>query len=468
MSLSDGSTNRHFLDSGRKSLPAVTLRALAVGAVSLGAVSRPPTLAASAIGVGLVLFLWSMRADQSTADNHVFRWSGILVVLIIVTHLAGSFDRVLDFEIARLTWLVLLVIAAALGIGWGHKRIPRYVSIAFAMLAVLTITFVMTVGEWRSDLGLDVYWMHRNAGEALFQGENPYTDAVRVFNGSPFAPDGSVIEGYPYPPVVLATYAATGNQADPRLVSSVVWIGVLAWMAWHARREGSAGDISYAMFLLMAGLAVWPGVWFGSWTEPLSIGLLLLTAVMWRKRPLWSAITLGLAIASKQYFIFLAPLLLLQKGEQRWKRLLVSVGVAAGTVVIGLIPDPNAYLNATVFNLSEIGFRPDSQSLSGLFASYGFDFYLTPLAWLALGLALAVVVSRGAKSAADFVGRGGLILGLAFFFGQAFVNYWFLVAGLFAISALLPGDTEPARGEEGLPATLRHTTESDFSVEPLR
>jgi uncharacterized membrane protein len=222
------------------------------------------------------------------------------------------------------------------------------------------------------------------------------------------------------------------------------------------------------MFLLMAGLAVWPGVWFASWTEPLSIVLLLLTAVMWRKRPMWSAIALGLAIASKQYFLLLAPLLLLQKGEQRWKRFLVSVGVAVSTILIGLIPDPNAYLNATISNLSEIGFRPDSQSLSGLFASYGFDFYLPPVAWLALGLAFAVVVSPGAKSAADFVGRSGLILGLAFFFGQAFVNYWFLVAALFAVSALLPGDTEPARGEEGAASGSAAHDESDVSVEPLR
>lgn len=467
MSTSDDSRNRLLVDARRGRLPAVTLRTLAVGAISLGAVSGAPTLAATAVGVGLILYLWSMRGDESFADQHVFRWAGLAVLLILLVRISKPFERIPDAERARPIWLVLLVLAAGLAIGWGNRRIPRYLSIAAAMLAVVAITVTMTLGEWRSDSGLDVYWMHRGAGEALFQGENPYTDAVRVFNGSPYAPEGSIVEDYAYPPVVLGTYAVTAKAADPRLVSSVTWIAVLAWMAWHARRDGPEGDASYSMFLLMAGMAVWPVVWYASWTEPLSIGLLLLTAIWWRKKPMWSAIALGLAIASKQYFIFLAPLLLLQKGEPRMKRLFVSFGVALTTVLVGFVPDPNSYVTATILNLSDIGFRPDSQSLSGLLAANGIEIYLPAPIWVVLGLILALFVSRGSRSAADFVGRSALILGLVFYFGQAFMNYWFLVAAFLAIATVL-SRSEVALSRQPVRRRIWLARDRPASAEPLR
>lgn len=437
----------------------VTLRVLSVACLSLSAASRQPPLAATAAGVGLALYLWSLRSDDSIEDPRSFRWAGLAVLLVLLARFSGSVVRLADSEeVARPIWAGLIVASAVVAIVWGHCRVPRLVSITLAMTAVLFVTGVMLVAEWRSDVGTDVYWMHRGAGEALFDGENPYTDAVRVFNGSPYAPEGAIVEGYPYPPVVLASYGAAGKSADPRLVSAFGWIGVLAWMAWHGSRPTRRSDTAYAMFLMLAGLAVWPVVWFTSWTEPLSVALLLCAGYLWRRRPTSSAFALGLAIASKQYFVFLAPLLLVQQVDAKLKRLAVSVGVATVTILAGFIPDPSAFISATITTLSDLGFRPDTQSLSGLFAANGVELHLPSAVWVALGLGLAFVIARGSTDASDFMGRSGLILGLAFFFGLAFTNYWFIVLALIAIASVLregeidAKESADAVGSSGVPA----------------
>jgi uncharacterized membrane protein len=188
----------------------------------------------------------------------------------------------------------------------------------------------------------------------------------------------------------------------------------------------------------VAGIAVWPLVWFAAWTEPLSIALFLMASLWWDRRPVWSAVMLGLALASKQYFVFLAPLLLLYRGDRTKRvRVVVSLGVAATTILMGLLPNPEAYIKATVLNLTEVGFRPDSRSLSTLLAPTGIDFYLPTPVWLVIGLVLAALVARGVRDVWDFVGATGLILGFVFFLGQALINYWLLVAGLLAIATVL-------------------------------
>lgn len=433
----------------RPAIPAVTIQVVAIASLSLGAISRNPSLAVTGVAIGLALFAWSLRADRSRPDPNVYRWAGVAVIFILLLQPfvsppvpAGADDGI------RPIWLALLLLASAVGVVWGQRQLFRRISVAVGLLAVVAATLFMTVGEWRSDLGYDVYWMHRSAGEAVFAGENPWTDAVQVENGSPTAPEGAVIEGYSYTPVVLATYAVSGAEADPRLVSSIVWIALLGWLAWLAVGSGHRSDSAYAIFLLLAGLAAWPLVWFASWTEPLSVGLLALAVILWRRRPVWSAVTLGLAIASKQYFIFLAPLLLLHKDRSRWMRLSVSLGVAAVTILVGLIPDPSAFVTATITNLSEIGFRPESQSLTGLLAKQGIEFHLPPVAWILISLAFAAVVAIGSRSAADFAGRAGLTFGLAFIIGQAFPNYWFFVLALLAV-ATVQGvlEADPVREE---------------------
>jgi uncharacterized membrane protein len=237
--------------------------------------------------------------------------------------------------------------------------------------------------------------------------------------------------------VVLGTYGIAGGLADPRLISAVAWLAVVGWLGWVAWKEETGADTNYAMFLLVAGVSVWPVVLFGSWTEPLSVALFVLAAILWRRRPVPSAVLLGLAIASKQYFIFLAPLLVVHRDESKWMRLGMASALGLLTILIGLVPDPSAYVTATITNLSEIGFRPDTQSLPGLLASYGIEFFLGPIAWIGVGLIMTSIVARGSETPSEFLARAALALGLAFFIGSAFINYWFLVLAVAAVATAL-------------------------------
>jgi len=145
-------------------------------------------------------------------------------------------------------------------------------------------------------------------------------------------------------------------------------------------------------------------------------------------------------VASKQYFVFLAPLLLLHPEIRRPKRAAAVFGVAALTFLPFLLIDPGLLWTATVGNIAGIGFRPDTQSLSGLLATVGIDFVLPRWAWLIVSLAAAIALTVGARGRWDFMVRAALILGFAFLAGLAFPNYWFLVAALASFGVGLHDD----------------------------
>jgi hypothetical protein len=324
-------------------------------------------------------------------------------------------------------------------VGFRDKTL-RAAAVALALCAALVVTGQMIAVEWNASLGTDIYRAHKAAGTALLAGENPYSDAVTFLNGSPFVPPGTVVEGYPYPPVVLITYGLVGVFTDPRLVSAVAWLAVLAWGARAALVRSQVSRSSFAVFLVLATLPEWPLIWFGAWTEPLSLALFLAAALAWRKGAVLSGVLLGLALASKQYFVFLAPLVLLHRDDDWAKRAVTALVTVTVTVLPAVLIDPASFYNATVGNLAAIGFRPDSQSISGLLNAIGIQFELPQWAWLAIGLGAAAGLGLRSKSSSMFVGKAALALGIAFAFGLAFPNYWFLVLSLFAVGTILESE----------------------------
>ena len=154
-------------------------------------------------------------------------------------------------------------------------------------------------------------------------------------------------------------------------MSTVAWLAILAWAGAIGLSRSPESDSGLAVALILATAPGWPLLWYSAWTEPLSWLLLLLAVLAWKRGSLISGILLGLALASKQYLVLLTPLLLLHR-DQDWQKRLVTAGI---TAVLTLLPavliDPMAFYQATIGNLAEIGFRPDSQSVSGLLAGMG-------------------------------------------------------------------------------------------------
>lgn len=420
-----------------------------VGLISAAAISPQPGVAALIACIGVLAIAgWVFESDSDDIGRPEI-WAGVVGagIVLLVQYRAISLWQVMPIGL-RQVWALLAVTACAFLALSDRSLLLKRMAVALALASALVITGGVIAFAWGAEGGVDVYLMHQTAGDALVTGANPYGDAVEVPDGNPFSPEGSTIVGYPYPPVVLLTYGLTGAVSDSRLVSAIAWLAILTWLAIRARPSSDLSGTKASVLLLVATAPAWPAVWLAGWTDPLSLALLLMAAIMWEKNLIWSAVLLGLALASRQYLVFLIPLLLLMDDERRWQRVGVTLATGVVTLLPPLVIDAPAFINATVLNLANIGFRPDTQSLSGLLYSLGIELALPTVVWIAVSLVFAALVGRGAKGAAGFFSRGALALGFSLLIGQATnPNYWFMVMGIAAIGAVLSG-AETSRDPE--------------------
>ncbi len=426
---------------------------LAVVTLGLGSLVAPPHVSAILTLAGLASLFLALRADDLGDSEMAGRMVGLgILVGLVLTSWKPVGPSAPTFGAIQPVWLTLVGFGALLFALGVESSAIRRVSVALCLLGFIVVSLFVVIQEWNSDRGLDVYLSHQAAAGAIAEGINPYTDAVVVPNGSPWAPDGSVITGYAYPPSTLIGYAGPRLLGlDPRITSLAAGLLLCAWLAFRAWRSDFAVTAS-ALSIGVSGLSVWPVVQFSGWTEPLTAGLLLIAAVNWG-RPLASAILLGLALGSKQYMVFAGVVLLLYSGSYAVQRKAVALGLVVGLLAFALALGPVAFIDAIFVNLLEIGFRPDSQSLSGLLKTVGIEYNLAPLAWVGISLLVALILGHGVNDRSGFIAGTALALGVAFWLGQAFPNYWYLVTVLAAI--WLGGELPSKVGAEKTPPETR-------------
>lgn len=307
---------------------------------------------------------------------------------------------------------------------------PRRAVIAVCALTVaFTLVFGVTHLRSAEGVGLDVLFLHQEAAQAMSNGLNPYTDAVAVPNRAPTADPDAEIVGYVYPPVTGVGYSL-GQWAlgDPRYTSIASWVGVLAILGvWAVRSPMS--HLAY-LVILLAALPGWPLVLRAAWTEPLSLLLLAVSAAAWR-REVRSGVWLGVALASKQYFLVAAPLLLPFGDRNRARRALAAVSVIVLTVGAALLWDAAAFWRAAVEFHATTPPRVDSSNLVGLLGWFGVVWNPPAILPIGVGLAVAALVSRRSRDVTDTFVALALALAASFLVSsQAFANYWLLVMGL--------------------------------------
>jgi hypothetical protein len=317
---------------------------------------------------------------------------------------------------------------------WWSRRGPKSTYIAIGVLALAAVAGSLTVAATKG-FGIDVTQLHLEAAEAISSGSSIYGDAVSVPNGSPFAPPDSDIVGYPYPPLTALLFAVPSWMVgDPRWINLVAWLVVLGVVARETTRQRSLRrDL---VLLLFAASPAWPLMLQTGWTELPSLALLALALATWDRAPVGSAVALGAALATKQYFVVALPLVLLHP-HLKGKRSMLVLTVAALTAIPYLLIDPAGFWAATVDFHANTPARPDSVNVVGLLALLNITW--TPPLALTIGLPLFVSWWVGVKSLdrADFAKALAISLGVFFLLtSQAFSNYWFLVAMLSGIAAL--------------------------------
>jgi len=323
-----------------------------------------------------------------------------------------------------------------------EARGVRLLATAVLVLIVLLVGVLWIVPV--KPPSVDVLYLHWSAADVLRDGGNPYTDAYSE-NTSPSAPEGAEFVGYTYPPLALAAYAGSDLAfGDPRWASviAVALVMVLITRPWEMMTKHQAAALIALGLLIVVNPWLGTVFWFG-WTDPISLPLLLGAALLWRKNPIWAAVLLGLALGTKQYFVMALPLLLAWNDTFRWKRFWVAGGVAALSIVPGLLFGPANFWNATIGPSIGAPIRLDSIGLAGI----GWE---TPF-WLVIALSVGVAVWMGRKggSGSRFMLGLGATLGIAFLVGsQAFLNYWFLIGALALFSAVVSVSTAvPPRAE---------------------
>ena len=378
-------------------------------------------------------FFLGRGAESGAATLDRLRESRLLIGVVIFGLLgalgwASSAIGPTSTELETLPSLIWIALAVT-------TYVLRNRSASFWPAVIVTVTIGVTffVGLLHlaaaEGIGIDVYFLHVEAADALANGSNPYTDAVEVPNGAPTAEPGDVIIGYVYPPVTAIFYAlGQWTLSDPRFTSLFAWILVLALVGLTAVKEHRLQNL-YLM-LLLAAVPGWPLILRAGWTEPLSLAFLAMAFFLWR-RPVASSIGLGLALASKQYFVVSAPLVLLHRDHGWRKRVTAAAIVVAVTLGVALVWDAAAFWSSAIEFHTATATRPDSSNLIGLLAAFEISWAPPVLLTLGVGLVAATVAGRVSRSRGSFALAMGLTLAVSFLVSsQAFANYWFLIFGL--------------------------------------
>lgn len=297
---------------------------------------------------------------------------------------------------------------------------------------------------------IDVFALLQGAARGLADGRNPYELTF------PFAPPGQVDHCFTYlPGTTLLTAPGVWLGGDARWAELLVLLVAAAAVTWEARGHGGA-RLGLAVFVLVV-----PGtarVVQQSWTEPLLLVALVACAVLaGRGRFGWAAVAFGLALATKQHAVVLAPLLLMLGAQRPWRARTRDVAVAGGTAAVLTLPfllaNPARFTECTVDFFRTAAAPPTSLSL-----------WLHVPQWTQLPLVVLGLVVGFARAwrYCPRTPSGFLLASAAVFttFGlvnkQTFLNQWWLIAALVVAGLATAGArTVPRQSPDCAPAVTR-------------
>jgi hypothetical protein len=455
---------------------------------------------AAPIGVA-VAYLARTRSVPSSGDGSAaVAWQRrATTVLAIVALGAGAFqtgrslDHVVPMDTPGHWWMIELaaywsLIAEfsvfALLRATGSRLWPWY-GLAATQCAVL-VQNVLGVQS-----GIDVLAFHRLAATRLLSGGNPYAMtfpnhygvlATQTFYAPGIVVDGQVTVGYPYPPPSLIMSVIGTWLGDVRL-PSVMCLAVASVLLLHCASD-RLGRVAALMPLLSPDTMMLTGL---GWTEPLVMMLLVATVVAARRGSRFMPVILGLLLVSKQYLVFVLPLigLLVARGDRRRLTYTLLGAVATGSAVIlpWFLINPTAVWRSLVWFQFRQPFRSDSISAMIWFKDqFGWSDSIV-LATISLVLAAGTsltlgyrMLRRAAAPVAFALGTGAVLLVMFMSAKQAFINYYMLATtAWFAVVALTSvaderghqpgGDARPA-GEPLFGVGDGHRLQAGVDSEP--
>ncbi|MBT8212854.1 MAG: hypothetical protein KJN71_06885 [Acidimicrobiia bacterium] len=415
------------------------MAAVFVGLVGIaGTTFSPPNTGADVVVLALAVV--SLVAGLVTADRRGWSHPGVRFLvaagsLAVIAVQAGSSAGYFRVHI----FLATAAVAAVLG---AVALVRGVVPLRWALLLVVAAVTVVAAASGsllRGDVpDIDVVQLHDQAVGSLLDGRNPYsTGNVAVMETKPLG-DNELIEEYTYPPINLVWYAlgnaVNGDVRTGGAIALVLAIAVFSLVAIRQshRLDGTVGTFAIAgVAFLISNQAMYYMVSAG-WTEVTALPFFFLAVLWWRRLPVPSAIALGLALASKQYFVLAVPVLLVLPDAWRFRRVAIATVSATATLVPFLIWDARGLIDGMVIHHLTRDPRPDSATVANL----GIE--IPSIVAVAAAVALGVWIARRADGPA--VAILGVAASLAVFTLLAirgFVNSWWLVYCLVTVALLM-------------------------------
>jgi hypothetical protein len=416
-------------------------------------------------------------AAQPLAGNGIRRWRRLGLMSALWLGLLAAFvghlirppaiHLVPPGFVARLPFLLGLVVAAAIVLlPVLCARLPvRFHAAGTRLLrwrlALLLAVFVL-MGAWvirhSPDPGIDVFLFQRQGVAAFLGGMNPYAltfpniyGPTHHYYGANMVHEGQLQFGFPYPPLSLfLSLVGEAGFGDFRYAQLFAMAGAGAFMARVRRSE--VGILAAALYLFA------PRAFFvleQGWTEPFIVLLsaaVVFTAVHARAV---LPVAVGLLLASKQYTIFMVPLLpwlyARADGKTEVRAAIRAAGIAIAVAAAVSLPLALWDWKPFWFSVGEVQFhqpfRPDALAFPAAFAFVTGIEAPSVLAFVA-AIVTTVLVWRTCPRTPDGFATAIAAVYYAFFAfnKQAFCNYYWLVFGALCL-AVAAGRWQTDAGE---------------------
>ena len=434
--------------------------ALSITLIAGTMAEHPPShLSIARLGLGVMaLIVAGLLIDSGVPPKHQLIAATVCTVLIVALTAVRFSDspwNVPEFVLAQLMALGLAV--TALATGRQRRSVVR-------LLAIATIGLVLYYGIWfayNSTVTVDVYELHEQAAVALTDGRNPYTTGnVLVVESLPFD-GGELIMEYTYPPLTLIAYAGAsillGGSRIAGALAIVIAFGLVLWFVGDRGATGRWSNVDAGVVALLCSLPITFPMIIVGWTEAITLPFLVLAGALWTRRPLASAVALGLALATKQYFVVTVPLLFFIPDPYRWRRAGVAITTAALTFLPFLVWDAGGLINGVVRHHLTRDPRPDAATLVRL------GIHIPTAVGVALAMIVGVLIARRVASGGlALLAMAATIAVFTFTSVRGFRNTWWLVASVAVVGLGLLG-RDVTSGE--LDASRSPTSQLDESHE---
>jgi hypothetical protein len=454
--------------------------------------SRTFQMACLALSSGIVLNATLQRTNGTLEETSIYLLLTVMFLSLLGLGLPGLLKRTEGSELifggltmAGVAWFFALSFTTLPAV---YMRAPDFtVHHRYAAVAAVASGLVFVRNRWLSNgsmlvilicylgLGLwlleaspqpsiDVFVWHQGAYRALAEGLSPYSITIPNIYGhtlwyAPGSADASTVYvGYVYPPLTLALgalgYVFKSDHRYANLLFMAAVGGIIAWTKPHPLARAAAIVFLFAPRMLF--------VLEQSWTE--ASALFMFALLLWSAvhRPKLVPYIFGATLATKQYFVLLlpfAPFLLESTEGKPFQPALLFRFLAKATGVGLLCTLPLALWDFKGFWYSVVvfqgiqPFRADALSLMSWTALNGVPRLPMWFSFAAAAGVSALAWWRGLRNVNGFAMASSV--SMLFFFAvakQAFCNYYFLVAGMFCVTAavLCAGERE----EEQVGGTL--------------